>query len=216
MRLASAALVVSALTLPGQSAFGQAKALASTTWGPVVAMNVTTFGGSDADGASNRIAPGFGAEIQHTLGATAFFRSGLVFAMRGAKSNESGFEGTFKLNYLEVPAIFGYRFPTQGKVSPFVIAGGHFALLAGCSVHVDAGGGIGGSVACDHDQLQLNITDTDVAVLGGGGLNIASGANTISLDLRYALGLQSIAQDADTKNRGFSLAVGYMMPLGRK
>ncbi len=214
MRIASAVLVLSALTLTSQDAIGQAKS-AATTWGPFAAVNMTTFGGSDVDNAKNRMAFGFGVDLERTFSAAGFFRTGLHYAMRGAKADEGGVDMTFKLNYVEVPLILGYRFPTQGKVHPYVMGGGHFGFNVGCEVE-GSQGGTTATIECDDPQLDIDVSSTDFGALAGGGLSFAVGANTMSVDLRYSLGLKEIAPDSDTKNRGFTLGVGYMIPLGGK
>jgi hypothetical protein len=61
----------------------------------------------------------------------------------------------------------------------------------------------------------VEVKSTDFAAVGGAGLNFLTGANSVSVDLRYSLGLQDIQEGSSAKNRGFTLGLGYMIPLGR-
>jgi hypothetical protein len=60
------------------------------------------------------------------------------------------------------------------------------------------------------------MSSTDGAFVGGGGVSFAVGHGTISLDLRYALGMRSIEKSSEIKNRGFTLGASYMFPIGTR
>jgi outer membrane protein with beta-barrel domain len=212
MRVRSAVLVLSVFALPSQLLGQKAAAAAATTWGPWAAVNMTTFGGDDVSDADNRTAFGFGVQLQHSLGNATFFGSGLHYAMRGAKTTDQGITGTFKLSYVEVPILLGYRFPTSGQVRPYLMGGGHIGVKVGCSLEASQGSQ-SASISCE--DAGAEVKSTDFALQGGAGLNFGLGANTLSVDLRYAYGLQNLQEGAEMKNRGFTLGVGYMLPLGR-
>ena len=207
MRVRTAVLLTSIVVLPS-TMLAQKSSVAATTWGPWAALNMTTIDGDDAGDVGNRTAFGLGVSLQHSLGNAAFFGTGLHYAMRGSKEDDA----TLKLNYIELPLLIGYRFPTAGAVRPYVMGGGHVAFKAGCNLAGESGG-VSASMSCE--DAGLEVKSTDFAAIGGAGLNFLVGANTFSVDLRYAMGLQDIAEDASIKNRGFTLGLGYMFPLGR-
>jgi hypothetical protein len=173
---------------------------------------MTTVDGDDAGDVGNRTAFGLGVQLQTAVGNAAFFGTGLNYMMRGFKEEDPSGTATFKLNYIELPLLLGYRFPTSGAVRPYVMGGGHVAFKAGCQVAGESGG-VSASMSCE--DAGIEVKSTDFAAVGGAGLNFLAGANTVSVDLRYSLGLQDISEGNSAKNRGFTLGLGYMIPLGR-
>jgi hypothetical protein len=95
-----------------------------------------------------------------------------------------------------------------------VIGGGQLAFNTGCSF-VGSSGGVTASIDCDDPNVGLDVSSTDFALVGGGGLIWPMGRNELTFDLRYTYGLQEFAKDTDTKNRGFTFGVGLMIPLAR-
>jgi hypothetical protein len=118
-----------------------------------------------------------------------------------------------KISYLEVPLLIGYRFPSS-SVRPYIFGGANVGFKTGCSFEA-ASGGSSVSVGCDDPQIGLDVSSTDIAAVGGVGLDVPTGTSSFRFDLRFALGLTKLAKDAEVKNRGFTLGVAYMIPIGR-
>ena len=187
----------------------------TTSIGPVLGLNYTTFTGSDAKGAEYKPDVYVGGLVDFTLGVNGMFRTGLVYAGRGAKESDQGVTGKVKLHYLEIPLMLGYRFGMPGAARPYVMGGGHVGFKTGCSLEASQGG-VSASVACDDPNADLKVESTDVAVTGGAGVAIPAGTSSLDLHVAYAYGLTKLVSDANTKNAGFTLAVAYMIPIGGK
>ena len=168
--------------------------------GPFVGMNYTSFYGSDAEGVNSRWDFTAGGQLDVDFADVAFFRTGLLYAGRGAQTTESGVNVKVKLRYVELPLMLG---------------GVHVAFKTACDFE-GSSGGITESAACDDPNLGGgDFASTDFAILGGGGLLMPVGTGDLTLDARYALGLTKIEKSSDVKNRGFTLGVGFMIPIGR-
>jgi hypothetical protein len=188
--------------------------LARITLGPFVGLNYTTLSGDDATDAKSRVDFALGGQLDFSLASSGFFRTGLVYSRRGAKTTESGTELKLKVSYLEVPVLFGYRFPTGGGVRPYLMGGGQLGIKVGCKFE-GTDQGVTASIDCDNPDLGADFKSTDISLVGGGGVLMPVGTSSLAFDLRYALGLSSIEKNSDLKNRGFTLGVGFMIPVGR-
>jgi hypothetical protein len=181
-----------------------------TMWGPFAAVNMTTAGGSDATGVSSRVGIAAGAQLQRTLAPSVFLRVAALYSMRGAD-----FTGGYsaKISYIEVPVMFGYEIPMQGsRVTPYVMAGGQLGIKVSCTV---SGGGT--STDCDAAAQAAGVgkpSSTDYGFNFGAGVGFPSGSGRLMIDGRYYFGLSKALSSQDIKNRGFTIGVGYMIPLG--
>lgn len=203
--VASAALGL----LVASSAGAQSATPPHTSIGPVVGLNYTTFGGSDATKTDSRADFLIGAQLDNDIGTNGFFRSGVVYSRRGAKTSDTGGSVTAKLSYIEIPIMFGYRIPTTGRVRPFLMVGGHYGIKTACTLDETSGGATVTNACTNFGDFNSG----DLAVGGGGGLLIPAGGNALSLDLRYTAGLTKIEKSTDIKNRGFTLGLGWMIPI---
>lgn len=210
MRLRIALLATVAVPICSVSATAQS---APTVVGPVLGVNLATLSGSDVTDASSRTGFAFGVQLQHRFQGGGFLRTGLVYSMRGASASDLGVKVTFKENYIELPVLLGYRFPMEGQTRPFLMAGAQVGFKASCKIEASSGG-TSASVNCDDSSIGGNFSSTDFALVGGGGVTFSMARGMVSVDARYTLGLQNIEQDTKAKNRGLTLAVSYMMPLG--
>ena len=190
--------------------------LARVMIGPFVGLNYTTLSGDSVPDAKSRVDFALGGQLDFSLATSGFFRTGLVYSRRGTKFTEQGLDFKIKLSYLEIPVLFGYRFPTSGGVKPYVMGGGHLGIKVGCKLELTSEG-VTSSVDCDNRDVVegADFKSTDINLVGGGGILVPVGTSSLAFDLRYAYGLSSIQKNEDVKNRGFTLGVGYMIPVGR-
>ena len=198
------------------SANGQAASLTGVrTWiGPLVGLNYTTVYGSDAAGADSRTDFAVGGQLDFDSQQNAFFRTGLIYSRRGFEASESGTTLQFKINYLEIPLLVGYRIPASGGVRPYLMGGGQLGFKVGCTFE-GSSGGVTESIGCDDQNLGGDFSSTDFAIVGAAGLAFPVGLNHFTIDMRYAVGLMKIEKNSEIKNRGFTLGFGFMMPIGK-
>jgi outer membrane protein with beta-barrel domain len=213
-RSLSFVVALTILAAPAVHAQGPGSPIAArVTIGPFAGLNYTTLYGSDVDNADSRTDFMLGAQLDVGFGGTGLFRTGLLYSGRGAETTQSGTTGKLKLHYLEIPVLLGYRFGTTG-VHPYLNGGANLGIKTGCTIE-GSQGGVSISADCDSQAVGADFSTFDFGVVGGGGLQVPVGTSDLTFDLRYTLGLTKIAKDADTKNRGFTLGVGYMIPIGR-
>ncbi|MFL5614114.1 MAG: porin family protein [Gemmatimonadaceae bacterium] len=182
--------------------------------GPFAGLNYTKFGGNDGGDSDSRTDFAIGGQIDYDFVGGALFRTGLIYSRRGAETSDAGTTVAIKLSYLEVPILVGYQFPTTSSVRPYFLGGLNAGFKTGCSFE-GSNGSSTASIACDDPNIGANMSSTDFALVGGAGLSLPIGLSSVRLDVRYAYGLTNVAKDADTKNRGFTFGLAYMIPMGR-
>jgi len=138
-------------------------------------------------------------------------QSEVLYTMKGLTYEEEIMGDTLKvwlkLDYLEIPVLAKITIPTQGSVKP--------SLFAGPAVAIKISGKVKAEFAGDSDEEDIeDMKGTDFGLVIGGGLDFglgASGTGSLSIDIRYSLGLSSISEfeGEDIKNGVFSLMVGY-------
>lgn len=141
----------------------------------------------------------------------------VLYIKKGAKYEEAinGETGKlwFNLTYLEIPVLAKIIFPSPGGVKPFLFAGPAVAIKLSTKLKMKVGGD---SVEVESEEVNEMLKGTDFGLVIGGGVDIglgAPGTGSISVDIRYSLGLAKIfdveGEDIKIKNGAFSLMVGY-------
>jgi hypothetical protein len=186
--------------------------------GPWVGANFAPFAATNIPGVtwSSRTGLTLGAQLERALSATIFVRVGAFYTQRGSNfdaSQQGAGTGAIKLSGVEFPLVLGYRFTSKtAPITPYLIAGGQFAFKTGCSAEES-----GGSTDCN-TALGSSISSTDLGVTFGAGFGYRTGRATVMVDVRYLLGLTNGISAATTsstlKNRGITVAAGYMIPFG--
>jgi hypothetical protein len=139
---------------------------------------------------------GFGLNIYTKLPGFSV-QPEINYISKGASYTVLGKKSNYNLNYLELPVLAKYSI---GPV--FLNAGPSVGLLLGSSKKAE-------SVMGDLKKIDLGLQ------LGGGFAVPMSEKGKLILDLRYGLGLSKISKDqeADLKNRGFLISLGYALRL---
>jgi hypothetical protein len=112
-----------------------------------------------------------------------------------------------KLDYLEIPVLVKIIFPSPGGVNPY--------LFAGPAVAIKVSGKVKAEFAGESDEEDIeDMKSTDFGLVIGAGVDFGFGAlgkGTLSVDIRYSLGLSTISdfEGDDVKNGAFSLMVGF-------
>jgi hypothetical protein len=118
------------------------------------------------------------------------------------------------MRYVDVPLLLRAGFPGE-RFLPSFFVGPYAGFLLACEIGDDDG-----RHDCDaEDQpARFDRRSTDFGILVGGALDAAIGTSTVFLDVRYALGLNTIASGAnalDARHRGLEVTAGFAFPLGR-
>jgi hypothetical protein len=184
-------------------ALSTAVAQKSTTIGPVVGLNLATFGGEGADDVESRTAFLAGAFAAFQLNPKLLLEPSLLLTQKGAELDFEDARGTLKLTYFQVPFLGRYRL-SSGNAVPNLIFGPSVGFRTGCTASASEGPI---EVNVDCDEADVNLTSTDFSLIGGVGLEVSS----LMFSLRYDYGLTSLASEGDVGvyNRTLSLVAQY-------
>ncbi|MGE5356754.1 MAG: outer membrane beta-barrel protein [Deltaproteobacteria bacterium] len=154
--------------------------------------------------------------------------TGLNYARKGGKSKvsenielfgqeiELGARLVHRMGYLEVPALFQYKFNSnKSKVSPFIFFGPLFSYETGYEIGVKA-----------HILVDINLFSYDVdlgndvfnrydiAAMAGGGLSIPVRKGEIKLNASYVYGFMDVLDDPvldfNLKHRNIRTGIAYV------
>lgn len=196
--ISAAALAVLAI---GQTASAQMPT-PKPTLGVLGGLNLATLNGSNVTDASNRTGLQAGLYLTLHMNHAWSIEPEALYTQQGATSQGA----TLKLNYIQVPVLLRWDVASHNPVHPFFLAGPAAAFQIGC----DASGSISGS--CDALNQQnpgsLDKKSFDVLGVAGAGLGFNFGATQMSLGARYNYGFSDAFQNADVKNRFFSILLG--------
>lgn len=164
-----------------------------------------------------------GAYLDIPLSGGLSFQPGIGLAQKGAKLSDTvdGEEVSLGINldYIEVPLLFRFAFPTSGSLGVHLLAGPALAFEVGCGLAFE---GEGASLDIDCDQggeedFEVDTESFDYGAMFGAGITFPLGGMTGTLEALYNLGLANIAggDGEDTsKNRTIYLTAGIQIPLG--
>ncbi len=210
-----AAAVVVGTCLVASAAVAQKGKLGGTpgwTIGPVAGVNIATFTGTDATDAKSLTGLAAGVAASRELAPSIFIQPEALYSMKGASYSSGGVTAKAKLNYLEVPVLFGYSFATGGQTRPFIMAGPTLGALLSCN-YEETSAGVTQSASCK--DLGVDTRSLDLGITGGAGVEFPVGNMTLQLSGRYTLGLTEPIDGAKLKNSGFNISAGLMFPLRR-
>ncbi len=174
--------------------------------------SIATFGGADAGSPNSRTGVNVGASLTLPVARLLGIQVGAGFVQKGATQSSGGVDVTLAVDYVEVPVLLRVGIPSSRAVSAHVLVGPAVAFQTSCKAN---GSAPGMSVSVDCSQIGADLQKTDVGAMGGVGLDLAKpGRLTVSIDALYNVGLSSIVNGADTKNRAFTIQAGLGIPLG--
>lgn len=178
-------------------------------------VNIASLGGDDTAGIDSRTALRIEGAVVFDLAENIGVQVGGAYAQKGFSVSEQGIDVTFRLDYVEIPALIRFAIPSAGALSPRFVAGPALAIKAGCDLRVQAEG-VTVTVPCSEGDV--DVETMDLGLMGGAGLSIATaGSLSITLDVLYNLGLVGIVDPGlggDYKNRAWSIVAGIAWPLG--
>ncbi len=163
-------------------------------------LNFATLVGDDVDDVSTRTSFHLGLVAEIPLANKLLFGPEVLYSSQGAKIDDAGDEGTFKLDYIQVPLMLKY------------LVGPGFSLEAGPQV------GFLTSSEVEMDGVSADMSDFFSTV--DFGLNLGLGYRFINgffLQGRYNLGLSNIWDseefdlgDSKVKNSVIQASIGFM------
>ena len=99
-------------------------------------LNIATLTGDDVEDAKSKIGFAFGGFLTYEVNEMFSLQPELLFTMKGSKYDEEDtetdedgwqsyykYEGSWNLNYLEIPVLAKLKIPMEGNIKPNVFMG---------------------------------------------------------------------------------------------
>jgi hypothetical protein len=189
--------------------------------GLIGGMNRATFD-SDAPGLTNRSAFVGGISYINPLSTVRAFQMDILYSSKGAKSVDaaSNSSATLMFNYITVPLMLRTEFPTTSRARAFLHGGAALDYRIGCGGEATFAGQKSTS-SCDELRESLapgkSFKRFDWGPMLGGGVSLDVGSRTLSVGVRYELGMRDIASgEGHLKNRTLSFVASLEAPLPRQ
>ena len=210
------------VVLLAASILAQDTATRPVKYGIKAGVGMSTFTGDDKDFVfetatdtflvepSTKMGINFGLWLQYKLSPQFAIQPEVLYVSKGAKYEEGTDKVTIKANYIQVPVLFKYLIPTNGKISPNIFAGPFLGFKASAKAKYETGAG-------ESEEDLDDAKSTEFGVTFGGGIDIAAGEKgVITLDARYDLGMSNVIKEVEgvqnkvkTTNIGFFIGYGF-------
>ena len=166
-------------------------------------VNFAKVSVSKTDNVSYQQLPGFSAGAQADIAflPTMSVRTDVLYVQKGTKFTALNQSGKIKLDEFVVAPFLVMRFPLA-KVIPFLQAGPEIGLN---TLAKEESGGNSANVGPSFKK-------SDFSLNLGAGIILPFGANDLTLDARYNLGIANINKapgSANTKMNGIQIFLGY-------
>jgi hypothetical protein len=194
-------LTLGAFTFTANSQTQQTRDSGAISIGVVAGVNFASINGDDTDNLSSLTGIHAGVVVDIPLGEMFSIQPGLVYSAQGAEYSESeGYDGKFKLDYLNLPVIFKYEVADGFTLE----AGPQVGFLMSAKDEYESPGDSG------EDEIDEFIKGIDFAASLGLGYRMESG---LSIGARYNIGLSEFPDDEEFdvnwKNGVFQVSLGY-------
>ena len=149
-------------------------------------------------------------------GAQSYFEQGINLF---DKTYDVGAKLLHKMDYIEVPVLFLYKFNSSEKsFSPYIFAGPQFAYESSYTIDVKAHLLIDFNIYRYNVNLSNNIFNRyDLSAVAGAGMSFPVKSGTLNLDARYIYGISDILDnpvvDLNLKHRNIRIGLTYMYNL---
>ena len=174
-------------------------------WGVLAGANFAKL--SDVDGIDTRTGVVVGLSADFSLANNFGVEIDGLYSQQGAKESGEGDDLTLHVDYVAVPVLLRYNFPTHSTVRPFVVLGPQVGFRVKCEASVGSD-----SASCD-DFAGENAKSVDFSGTVGAGLGFKVGKEELSLQARYNMGFTNVFSDSgsDTKpkNKVISVMAGF-------
>ena len=154
------------------------------------------------DGTGTQTGLNVGAVVgfQLTRRTPLYFETGLYYAQKGGKADNTNGKFTYALDYLEVPLLLKYVHHVDRDISIQPYLGGYLA------------GAVAGEIKDYNNREAFSSFDNGYFNRFDGGIKLGVGAQFQMpyLDLSYDIGLANVGQDnfEDTRTGAFTVNVG--------
>ena len=188
LKLAVVTIALTAITL-GQGMTG---------YGAKAGLNLANVSGDKAyDDAKMKIGLAVGGFATFDFGLPVLVQAELLFSQKGWKFDETGYEATFNLNYIDINPLALY--PINDQIN--VIAGLNLALpLGGTSKSKQEG-----EPEQEGDLEAEDMNGMEFGIIIGGSYNVG----VVNIEARYNLGLKSFDEDVDAMNNVIQIMAAY-------
>jgi len=166
-------------------------------------VNLATTRGDDAlPEADSRLGMALGGYVSMPMTPMFSIQPEALFTMKGFETPDAP-SSSFKINYVEIPVLAKLSLAPEAVAHPSVFVGPSLGLNVSSKVSTDGQGE-------DVDMKDMT-KSTEFGLVMGGGLDMPigpMGKQSIGLDVRYNLGLNSIDEsgsDANVKNGVLSI-----------
>jgi hypothetical protein len=181
-----------------------------THLGVVAGGSFAKFHGADI-GDANKTKVGVAGGIFATIGIVKNFaiEPQVLFAMKGAKIDGTTDKGSVSLNYIDIPLLLKFRFPSaKSTVSPHLYVGPQLGFKMSCKFKATAPAALSGN--CSDNPFNVETKSTDFSLVTGGGVDVGRAL----IDVRYDWGVSRVEKSTtgpadDVKNRTLYILVGW-------
>ena len=194
--------------VPGQTTLAIRGGLSRAT------MSGVDLAGADLDA---RIGLSLGASATIPIQDNFSLRLDGGYVQKGYSAGSEGFEANLFLDYIELSGLGAVNLtPSGSPASVYALAGPSLAFNTRCEG--SASYSLAGESGTISDSCGDDVRGIDLGITAGIGAEMAvSEKMSLSVDLRYTLGLLSVDKtgDEDIKNRDLILQVGVGFPIGQ-
>ena len=131
----------------------------------------------------------------------------VLYVQKGASTDvQSGVEGSYNIDYIEIPVLAKANLPIVSRVFPSLYVGPYIGFPVSQGVEVDDG---------NQDDLSDDPFSTDYGLVIGTDVDFTLAGKALTLSGRYDLGLANIAdddsfaEDDDLRTSTFMVTLGF-------
>ncbi len=186
-------------------------------------VNLSQISGGGSSDISNRTAGSGGVYAVIPISDGWSLQTGALLSMKGWQRDEPGTHDltVARLTYVELPLLLRYDAAINDKAGGFLYAGPGFGFRTGCSIaETTHSTGQTASLTCDAiasaSSGTLTFKSFDPGAIGGVGLRFDVGRAAVVATAQYELGLSTISNALNAKNRTASFGLGIEVPIHRK
>ena len=139
------------------------------------------IGGSDGGGSSMKMGFGGGVFLTYSFSPTFAIQPEVMYAMHGFKVSIFGLDIKQKLDYIDIPILLKYQMATEGNFKPNFFVGPVVGMLMSASLE-----------GVDDKEIYKSV---NMGVTAGAGATMQMESMALTFDVRYMMGLTSIAED---------------------
>lgn len=173
--------------------------------GAKLGLSLANWSGEDVEDNDARMSFALGGFLSFNISGDFSVQPELLFVQKGTKWEDGGAKLVFRLSYLEVPVLAKYSFAAGPSLKVFVFGGPAFAFKVGATSYFEWEGE---SETEDIEEMK----SLDLGLAFGAGVEMPLGANRLTLDLRYTLGLANccevVGEDLKVKNGALLIMAG--------